>query len=276
MRPKASPHGVWLVVPCYHESERIAPFVADLARTFSDAEGVRVLLVEDGSGTAEQARFMQAVQPVIAGRALFAQPLLLSENLGKGGAVYAGWAQHGGQEWLAFVDADGSCSAGETRRVLELARSTLPDATGDLPSVAFFASRVKMLGRTVTRHLHRHLIGRVYATLVSELLHIPVYDSQCGLKVVPRAAWQVLQPVLQQRGFAFDAELLAALLDGGVRVLEVPVDWHETRGGKVRLWRDSWRMFRDILAIRHVRASAGWQAAVAQLHNPLPSAALRG
>ncbi len=233
---------VWLVIPCFRESSRIVPFLRDLREELSADPTVRVQVVDDGSG-AEEAEKLRAIvdQARAAWPAL--QPLLaLPANRGKGGAVYAGWAAHGGQDWLAFVDADGSCSAREVKRLLQLRGEG-----------ALFASRVKMLGKSIVRHWHRHLLGRVFATIASELLHIPVYDSQCGLKLVPRDAFERLQPDLQLQGFSFDVELLCALLDSGCPVREVPIDWHEVPGGKVRLLRDSWRMFRDVLAIRQKR-----------------------
>ena len=110
-----------------------------------------------------------------------------------------------------------------------------------------------MLGRQVDRHFKRHLIGRVFATLVSELLHIPVYDSQCGLKLIPNSAFQEVRARLSLTGFAFDVDLLVKLLDSNHPVREEPIDWHETPGGKVRLIRDSWRMARDVLRIRATR-----------------------
>jgi hypothetical protein len=180
-------------------------------------------------------------------------PLLeLPENLGKGGAVYAGWAVAAAEaQWLGFVDADGSCSAAETARLIQLARAM---AAGSRQ--ALFASRVKMLGRSVERQFKRHLLGRVYATLVSEGLTIPVYDSQCGLKLVPQAAYQRIQTRLDVTGFAFDVDLMATLLASGTAVQEVPIDWHEEPGGKVHLLRDSWRMARDVWRIRQKRR--GW------------------
>jgi glycosyltransferase involved in cell wall biosynthesis len=171
---------------------------------------------------------------------------MLPENLGKGGAVHAAWREEKSADWLAFVDADGSCSAAEVSRLIQLARESPP-------RTALFASRVKMLGKTVERHFRRHLLGRVYATLVSELLDIPVYDSQCGLKLVPRTCFEAVEARLKITGFAFDVELLTALLDSGCAVHEVPISWHETPGGKVRLLRDSFLMARDVLKIKAAR-----------------------
>jgi glycosyltransferase involved in cell wall biosynthesis len=243
-------HSVHLVVPCYRESARIGGFLPDLCREMTALGGVQVQVVEDGSAPEEAAAMQALVENLRASFPCLLPVKLLPKNLGKGGAVYAGWADADRARWLAFVDADGSCSAAEVARLLAMR------ALGEATPKALFASRVKMLGRRVDL-LKRHLLGRVYATLVSELLCVPVYDSQCGLKLVPRAAYEKIAPRLKVMGFAFDVELMVALLDSGCQIEEVPIDWQEMPGGKVRLLRDSWRMARDVWQIR-ARRAAGW------------------
>lgn len=238
-----------LVVPCFRESGRIGGFLPELCTAMDELGRVSVLVVEDGSGLEEQQKMKEFLLPLQERFACLAPPLFLQQNLGKGGAVYSGWKSAMESQWLGFVDADGSCSASEVRRLIERARS-LPE---DGAATALFASRIKMLGRNVNRLLKRHLVGRIYATLVSELLNIPVYDSQCGLKLIPGAAYRQIQSRLRIEGFAFDVELMTALLDSGCRIEEFPIDWHETPGGKVRLIRDSWRMFWDIMEIKKGR-----------------------
>lgn len=213
---------------------------------------VSVQVVDDGSGAEEKAALQTLLTPLQEQFPCLKPALFLPQNLGKGGAIYAGWHTHENAEWLAFVDADGSCPAGEVKRLMELSQKA-PDEVAGL-----FASRIKILGRNVQRLLRRHLIGRVYATIVSESLKIPVYDSQCGLKMVRRRAFEKIEPVLKLNGFAFDIELLTALLDSGAKVEEVPIDWHETPGSKLHLLRDSFRMFRDVLSVRRRRRSAEW------------------
>lgn len=241
-----------LVVPCYRESARLPHFLPQLCAEMDGIVGVSVLVVDDGSGEREAVATRNIVEDLRTRHACLLPLLELPNNLGKGGAVYAGWAANEDAKWLGFVDADGSCSAPEVARLVRLAMVDDPNPP------ALFASRVKMLGRRVERLFKRHLLGRVYATLVSELLHIPVYDSQCGLKLVPRVAYEKAAGHLQVHGFAFDVELMTALLDSGCPVVEVPIDWREMPGGKVSLLRDSWRMALDVYCIRRRRAN-GWK-----------------
>lgn len=238
---------VLLVVPCFGESSRIGDFLPDLCKQLEELGGCRVLVVDDGSGDTEQRLMNDIVRDLQVRHPSLCDLLLLPDNIGKGGAVYAGWEHHRGAEWLGFVDADGSISAAEVCRLIRLAREC---GTG---RGAIFASRMKMLGHRVDRLWWRHFIGRVYATLVSELLQIPVYDSQCGLKLVPRAAYEKVRENLVIKGFAFDVELLVSLLDHGTEVIEAPIDWHEVAGSKLHLARDTHRMFRDVMRIKRGR-----------------------
>lgn len=241
---------VHLVVPCYQESSRISGFLRELCQEMTTLMHVKVLVVEDGSGDQEVKRMTAIVSELRSEYACLLPLKLLPKNIGKGGAVYAGWVNHGGADWLGFVDADGSCSASEVARLVKMTRDEFRITNA---KSALFASRIKMLGRRVDRHLKRHLLGRVYATLVSEVLGIPVYDSQCGLKLLPTVAFEKIADSLEVHGFAFDVELMVALIDMGCSVEEVPINWHEIPGGKVSLICDSWRMAFDVMRIRRRR-----------------------
>lgn len=238
---------IHLVVPCFHESSRIGAFLPELCAQMDALGGVCVVVVEDGSSPEEQARMTTLIDGWRKRYACLRPGLLLAKNVGKGGAVYEGWRNAVGADWLGFVDADGSCPPDEVARLIRLARE---QAT---PQVALIASRIRMLGRKVHRDLKRHIMGRIYADLVAELMHIPLHDSQCGLKLIPAAAYADIEPRLHLKGFAFDVELLASLLDAGWTVEEIPIDWFEVPGGKIKLLRDSLRMARDLWEVHYRR-----------------------
>jgi dolichyl-phosphate beta-glucosyltransferase len=241
------PATVHLVIPCYQESGRIGTFLPDLCEAMRELGGVTIQVVEDGSDAEEAARMREIVTPLCRRHPHLNLPLFLPRNRGKGGAVYAGWDQAPTVDWLAFVDADGSCSAAEVAHLITHAREQLS------PGTALFASRWDQTSPRVQRQWKRRLMGRIFGTLVSTLLHIPIHDSQCGLKLIPRTTYQRIASSLRIHGFAFDVELLAALHDSGCQFEEVSISWHETPGGHVHLIRDSIRMARDVLAIRKRR-----------------------
>lgn len=241
---------VHLVIPCYQESGRVAPFLAELCEVMRQVGGVTIRIVEDGSDADEVARMRSIIESVRGRHPHLLPPLFLPANLGKGGAVYSGWGMEKTADWLGFVDADGSCSATEVAHLISLAREQ------PVPHTALFASRMGQFGQRVHRQWKRRLIGHIFGTLVSTLLHIRIHDSQCGLKLVPRTAYERVAPSLRIHGFAFDVELLASLHDIGLPFREVPIEWFEVPGGHVHLIRDSWRMARDVWRVRQNRSHA--------------------
>ncbi len=101
---------------------------------------------------------------------------------------------------------------------------------------------MKLLGRHVERYATRHYLGRIFATGASLALGIPVYDSQCGLKLF-RATPEVRDAFATpfQSRWLFDVELLdrlatAAGADLQRRIHEVPLrNWADPGGSKLRL-----------------------------------------
>lgn len=238
------PASLHIVIPCYRESGRIGPFLEELCQVTAALGEVTIRVVEDGSDKEETDRMRAILEPMRLRHAHLLEPLFLPQNLGKGGAVYSGWNLEKQTDWLGFVDADGSCSATEVAKLIGHAREQLT------PHTALFASRLGQFNRHVHRQIKRRLMGHIFASLVSTLLGIRIHDSQCGLKLVPRTAYQRMAPFLVIRGFAFDVELLANLHDIQVPFLEVPIEWFEVPGGSVRIFRDSWRMARDVWRVR--------------------------
>ena len=51
-------------------------------------------------------------------------------------------------------------------------------------------------------------------------------------------------------GWAFDVEVLAIAREYGLRVIEVPIDWHHDRNSRVRPLRDAPSMFAALFRIR--------------------------
>jgi hypothetical protein len=125
-----------------------------------------------------------------------------------------------------------------------------------------FGSRVAMLGRRIQRRPIRHYAGRAFATVVSIVLGLPVYDTQCGAKVfrcTPVLPTLFEEPFLSR--WVFDVELIARRIRAEQHdqlpptagaIFEFPLEkWTDVPGSKLRL-HDFVRATWDVLKIRRV------------------------
>lgn len=223
---------VIVVVPCYNEASRLDS--AAFAQFRADGHWLEFLFVNDGS-VDETGRVLDALRCASPDTIRL---LSLPANRGKAEAVRAGMlrALEGGAEYVGFWDADLSTPLPALPEFLELLE--------DRPSLQMvFGSRVKLLGRDVERRALRHYLGRVFATIVSVMLRLPIYDTQCGAKLF--RASDTLRAVLAEpfvTSWLFDVEILARFIartPEGSRgleraVYELPLrEWRDVAGSKL-------------------------------------------
>lgn len=237
-----------LVVPCYNEAARLP--VHEYVEFLEAHGGIGFLFVDDGSTDRTRAR----LEEIAEGGGERVGVLALPRNLGKAEAVRRGLlvAPGGGARFVGYWDADLATpleSAIAFRRVLR-----------ERPEVRWvLGSRVRLLGRSIERGALRHYLGRIFATVASLVLRLPVYDTQCGAKLfrADEGLAELLREPFVSR-WAFDVELLArfAVRHGGAapeigrRVVEVPLErWSDVEGSKLGL-RAGARAFWDLSRIR--------------------------
>jgi dolichyl-phosphate beta-glucosyltransferase len=226
-----------LVVPCYNEADRLDP--AAFLRFAAARPGLRLVMVDDGSSdrTWEILEQMRTAAP--ASVTAIRQPA----NRGKAEAVRTGildgFAQ--GAALVGFFDADLATPLGALDDFLAVLR--------DRPEVEFvLGSRVLLMGRDIRRKPARHYFGRMFATAVSRALDLPIYDTQCGAKVLranPATATLFERPFRSR--WIFDVELIARYLQLPVAPGEPPRQnrlyelvlpaWHDRPGSKLA-WYD--------------------------------------
>ncbi len=252
-----------LVIPCYNEELRLRPaaFESFLGR-FPDVD---LLFVDDGSTD----RTPDVIASICAGAPQRASQLKLAKNSGKAEAVRQGFlaALRSGAPFLGFWDADLATPLESVALFL--------DAFDHRPELEIvLGSRVKLLGRQIERRPLRHYLGRAFATIVSIMLRLPVYDTQCGAKLF--RGTPTLQAIFAapfRTRWVFDVEILARLIverrtSGGpgprscVAELPLPV-WRDVKGSKIRP-RDFARVGRDLWFIhRFLQRSASPSGAAA-------------
>jgi dolichyl-phosphate beta-glucosyltransferase len=102
----------------------------------------------------------------------------------------------------------------------------------------------------VRQKYYREMMGRAFNWMVQRLLVKGIRDTQCGFKLFTAEAAKAVFPRQELSGFAFDVELLVLSRKLGYRIREVPVRWINSPASKVSAWRDSTRMFLDLLRLK--------------------------
>jgi glycosyltransferase involved in cell wall biosynthesis len=155
-------------------------------------------------------------------------------RLGKGGVLAEAMrASHADQ--VAFVDADCATPPAEVKLLAE----TL-DVTGADLAIASRWHPASVLPRH--RTMTRRLASKGFSTAVRRAFGLPFHDTQCGAKVMTRAAAQRVMPLISSRDFLFDVDLLVTARALGLSVAEMPTVWIDQDGSRVAVVKDTARM----------------------------------
>ena len=230
-----------LIIPAFNEAERLSAFLPQLVREMKMADMMgELLLVDDGSFPQEHQAYLDMIRYLSSNSLI--KLIKHEKNQGKGAAIKSGFEAAQGH-WVGFADADGATSPQEIIRLLKFALSS-QEYSG------VFGSRIRMLGYSIERKLLRHLTGRIFVTLASNLLQIHMYDPQCGCKFFLKKDIMETLGTCRERGFLLDIELIAKCLKNGLKFIEVPISWEDKAGSKVSVLSDGLKMFWGLLRIK--------------------------
>jgi dolichyl-phosphate beta-glucosyltransferase len=236
-----------IVVPCYNEEHRLdIPAFRNFA---SLSHKITFLFVNDGS-TDDTLALLKSLQ---SSELPTYSVLNLERNCGKGEAVRRGIlaAVLVNPDYVGFWDADLATPLGAIVEFIDLA-----ERRRDLEII--IGSRVKLLGRKIERRPSRHYLGRVFASAVSLMLGLAVYDTQCGAKLFRTSSVGGLfhEPFVSK--WIFDVEILARLIRSrrGTPMLqpeqiiyEFPLrEWRDVPGSKLT-YGDFAQATRDLFRI---------------------------
>jgi len=233
-----------IIIPAYNEADRIIPYLRNITAYLGRrCMAYEILVVDDGSKdeTAVVVEKFQTEAPTI-------RLLQLAQNTGKGGAVRTGMLDARGRLQL-FADADGATPIQELERL----ESFLKDGADIAIGSRFLASRDNRY--TVKARWHRTVLGNLFNRIVQRLGVRGITDTQCGFKLFRGPVARDLFSVARVNGYGFDLELLYIAQRRGYRIAEVPVNWTDQPGTKVRILRDGLRMLLEPLLVRRNAAN---------------------
>ncbi|MBN1577231.1 MAG: glycosyltransferase [Chitinispirillaceae bacterium] len=220
-----------IIIPCYNEAARLN---LDAFHRFCTAEkNVDFCFVDDGSTDGTNA----LLEGFVTGHRERSRLIVIGSNRGKAEAVRRGVLEsleNGPFDLIGYFDAD---------------LSTPLSAINGFTSVFnrkkrcrfVMGSRFRHMGVRIVRTTVRHYLGRIFSTFSSMLLDLPVYDTQCGAKLLRADTARTLfsEPFVGR--WLFDVELLARMIVRYGRlttlgsVVEFPLrEWDERKGSRLR------------------------------------------
>ncbi|MGQ9651976.1 MAG: dolichyl-phosphate beta-glucosyltransferase [Phycisphaerae bacterium] len=233
---------VSLVIPAYNEELCIGQSLQEVMAYVKARPAFREVIVVDDGSTDRTATIVEDFRRHHAATRVQLTLLRHQRNEGKGAAVRTGLS-HATGDIVAFTDAD-----------LSSPMSELPALVGPI-----LAGQCDIVvgSRALDRNLiairqsrFRETAGRIFNVLVRMLTGLPIYDTQCGFKAFRRNKIGPILRLQRVETFAFDVEMLYLASRMGLTIREIPVHWSHVSHTKVKLFRDSIRMFLDVLLIR--------------------------
>lgn len=225
---------VLLIVPCFNEAQRLK-----LDEFMNSSPNISFLFANDGS--------TDNTSHILSGFCDNSRFFLYDskQNYGKGNIIYHAYQYALREklldtfEWIGFWDADLATPLCEVNNMLLLSNYKIKSIWG---------SRIFRLEAQIRRSNLRHYLARIFATVISNLLKVKSYDTQCGAKIfkLNSAKLAFSEPFISK--WIFDVEILLRLKQEGI--IEYPLkEWYDVPGSKISLRKDILKIGKDIYSL---------------------------
>ncbi|MSQ61267.1 MAG: glycosyltransferase [Dehalococcoidia bacterium] len=225
-----------VVLPVYNEAHVLADSVGRVRRFLQGQADFawRIVIADNASvdGTLETALRLASAWPEVA--------VLHIPFKGRGGALHIAWTE---------TEAD-------VRTYMDIDLSTGLPAFLDLVHAVTregydLATGTRLhRGSAISRSFRRDVLSRGYNLLIKLTFATRFSDAQCGFKAISASAARLLLPVVHDREWFFDTELLILAEKNGLRVQDVPVVWVEDPDTRVNVQRT---VLRDLKGLARLR-----------------------
>lgn len=224
-----------IVIPAYNEEARLPDSLQTITEYITQQTySAEVIVVDNNSSdrTHAIAQEFEAKFPCVR--------VMFEGAQGKGAAVRTGMLAAKGQ-YRFICDADLSMPIEEIGKFLPPALNNYDIA---------IASREAPGAVRYDEPWYRHLMGRVFNTIVRLFAVGGLQDTQCGFKMFRGDIADMLFPFQTLDGWAFDVEILYVAQKRSAKIIEVPINWYYKANTRIHPIKDSIDMFIEVFKIR--------------------------
>ncbi|MFD1063709.1 glycosyltransferase [Winogradskyella litorisediminis] len=217
-----------IIIPMFNEESRIV--LNDYKSAFTNYSHLDFLLIDDAS-TDNTKHIISDFEKTFSNVSLLQNPL----NKGKAESIRKAIKTSSAKNYnyVGYMDADLAVPFSEIHRLIKIA-----EINTDIKFL--LGSRIKLISNTIVRSKTRHYFGRIFATIVSQIiLKTPIYDTQCGAKIIQfNLAKELFENPFKTK-WLFDVELLLRYKKTHSNfenfIKEEPLDiWIEKGGTKIK------------------------------------------
>lgn len=220
-----------IIIPCFNEGQRLNTSL--FVEFLKHHRNIFFVFVNDGS-TDNTHDLLKSMADECSEMIHIVE---LKSNSGKAEAIRCGAdyiLKNHKVSSVGYWDADLSTSLSEIPKFIHFLR--------EHQKILFLmGSRIKRLGANIKRSEIRHYFGRIFATATSLILKLPIYDTQCGAKLIRRDLAEIIFRDQFISRWLFDVELIARIIAefGHFKTLdciyELPLEtWIDERKSKVK------------------------------------------
>ena len=224
-----------IVIPAYNE-ERNLPRTIDILTKFlkENLENPWRVTIADNGSTDDTHAIGNSLSSAYNG--VFCVHIA---HKGRGRALSYVWLESTA-DIVSYMDVDLSTDLNQFPRLVQAIEEGAHIATG---------SRL-IKGSKVQRSLKREFISRCYSRLIRLMFFTPFRDAQCGFKAVSASTAKTLVPLVKNKNWFFDSELLIIAARRGFRIEEIPVRWEEDPDSRVKIVSTAWEDIKGLLRLR--------------------------
>jgi dolichyl-phosphate beta-glucosyltransferase len=238
---------ITLIIPAYNETTRLISGLYHILTYFATKRySWELIIVDDGSAVpikhivhkAKTANLLHTPHAKLPMRIY-----RLPKNYGKGKAIAYGVTKAHGRV-IIFCDADLSVPVSVISQILSELKQY---------PIVITSRRTPKSKIVIHQSFLRETAGRIFTILSNMLCATGVADATCGCKGFSCDAAKRLFGASRIHRWVFDTEIIFLARKYGYSILELPIQWTNREGSKVRLW-DTLGSLYDLLRIRWYEA----------------------
>lgn len=214
---------VEVVIPVYNEESALPDSIKKLhghmTTNFTNFQW-NILIADNGSSD----RTLQVANSL--NQKMNNIEVLHLDKKGRGRALLRAWMQSKA-EVICYMDVDLSTNL----------KSLMPlvNAIAKHGADIAIGSRLIKGSKVANRSLKREILSRGYILIIKLMFFVKFSDAQCGFKAISRKTARILLPLIKDRGWFFDSEMLIVGEKNGFTIREIPVYWIDDPDSRVNV-----------------------------------------